>query len=783
MRLPQYDTGGKTELEFIKELCLHGLASYKKHAYENYTKRLEYELSVISSMGFIGYFLIVWDFIKWARQNGVPVGPGRGSGAGSLVAYVLGITDIDPIKYGLLFERFLNPERVSMPDFDIDFGQHNRKDVIDYVVRKYGAESVSQIGTFSELKPKSAWKSAARVLGVYPDAADAFSRYLPGETNALSTDKLSDIFDEDGNLMPSAPEEYQAISGFSGYKGLRPIIAVAQKLEGAYKAVGKHAAGLIITDGLVTDYIPAWRDDDSQMRYISQLDKDVVEDMGVVKFDFLGLSELDVIAYALKIIGDKSINMKELDMNDPKVYELISAGKTLGIFQIASPGLSSFCAYLKPECFNDLIAVLSLYRPGPMDMGMHEVYARRKNGLEDVEYDHPDLKSILGDTYGVIVYQEQVMAIAQKMAGYTLGGADLLRRAIGKKKLKDMEKQHRLFVDGGVDRGYTVELMNTLWSQIETFARYGFNKSHAAAYAYITFQTAWLKTYYPAHLFAAQMQVRKDSFEATSDLMRDAKSMGIEFHDPSVFTSSQKFRVLNGAIHAGLTSIKNLNEQTAHKVAESFALYDFASVFDMMLKVPMGEKDLKALIYSGALDGFFDRSAPLAHMRSKLLASMDILISVGKTGGQMLLFGSNETYVLRDPDVVMTRTEMLEKEFEYLGRYSTGHPVDPYARRARDVWGFSKIEDLRDGIPARIVGIIRRFKQITTKKGDLMCFLDIEDETGIISVTVFPSDYEEHGDVMRIEDDKPSAPFYLDIEVQEYNEQLRAVWRRMEVAS
>lgn len=773
-RLPKFPFPKEfsSEEDFFKSLSFEGL---KNRGMERFRERLDFEIQVICSMGFAGYFLWCWDFVKWARDNGIPVGPGRGSGAGSLAAYSLKITNIDPMEYDLLFERFLNPSRVSMPDFDIDFGPYGRDKVIDYVVRKSGIENSCQIMTYSELKPRAAWKAAASALFVKTKDADAFSKLLPGQDNSLEKTSLKDIFDEDGKVMSSAPSEYQKISNYLTKKR-SDVIKIARRLEGAYKSEGKHAAGLIITRGPVVENIPASinREEGALTKYISQLDKTVVEKMGAIKFDFLGLAELDVIAYTVKAINRKEfLDIDQIPLNDEKVFCMISEGRTRGVFQLGSEGLSSYCMFLKPETFMDIVATTSLYRPGPKDMGMHEEYARRKNGLSEVTYLHEDLKSVLGETYGIIVYQEQVIAIPQLLSGYSLAEADLLRRAVGKKDLEKMKKHEEKFIKGGISNGYSEEMMLELWNQINAFARYGFNKSHAVAYSMISYQGAWLKANYPAEFLAAQIQVR-DMDEVTSFVREAINEFGIKVNEPEVGKTTVKTREQNGEIWLGYQIIKGLGERCRKMIENRF----FQDIYSFCLSVKPTKSDFEALTFCGALDKFLPEHPP-EKARAILINSWDVLKNVKQTS-QVEMFSTVETYSIDLNAEPLTLDEMLQREYFHLGRYRTGHPSLLFEERSNFI-GATKIKDIK--VPNRyytICGVITSFNEIKTKKGDPMCFITVEDDTESISITVFPKDYTIRE--LFCFEDQPSDVRYITIRSNFRNERMEGIFDAMERA-
>ncbi len=752
--MPKFSDGDEAQL--LRDLVQDSIWHRCPRTAE-YKERVEYELSVIERMGYSGYFLIVADFIWFAHKNGIPVGPGRGSGAGSLVAYILRITDLDPIKYNLLFERFLNPDRISLPDFDIDFSQSRRDEVIQYVIDKYSEERVCQIATFSELKPRSAWKSASRVMRLDINESERISKLLPEPPG--DSESLSDIV-EDGFIKPDAPEKYHVLNKVLDEKS-SVILDEASKLEGAYRAVGRHAAGVLISNEPLGGVIPTWskhtdnfpiKTDEFTTRYISQLQHTDAEKMGLVKFDFLGLKELDVIQYCLDNIYEETgeeIDMNSIPLDDAKTFEMISKGQTLGMFQVSSDGMAQMVKEMGASEFEDIVAAVALYRPGPMDAGMDQVYIRRKNDLEPVEYLHPDLQPILETTYGIIVYQEQVMQIAQTICGYSLGEADILRRAMGKKKAKEMASQKEAFMSGGLQRGYDSDLCEELWRQIETFARYGFNRSHAAAYAMITYQTAWLKANYPAYLLAAQMQMRSDSFEEVSAFVDDALSLGIEVVEPVVGRSPKNFRVENERIMLGIGSLHGINDSIAEVLDALAAKYSDLTLGEIFSKVYINKLSMDALVYSGAFDAYLDGDIHQARAdlfmdserflsESKVRGARDTSLKPNTTQINMFDVEIELNYGQADP---MDPRVLLDKEREYLGRYRTGHPAQLY-RRTADSFNFDLIEDLPEDGDAKVCALVTDCHEITTRKGDLMCFLRLEDESGNTDLTVFPDDYD-----------------------------------------
>ena len=570
---------------------------------QQYRERLEFELNIINQMGFAGYFLIVMDFIRWAKQNGVPVGPGRGSGAGSLVAYSLLITDLDPIKYDLLFERFLNPERVSMPDFDIDFCMEGRDRVIEYVANHYGREAVSQIITFGSMAAKAVVRDVARVLGKSYGLADRIAKLIPftpgislkeaREQEPLLNELLTD---------PLANDHEDALE----------VWDMALRLEGLTRGVGKHAGGVLIAPGKLTDFTAVYADDEG--KWVSQYDKDDVESVGLVKFDFLGLRTLTIIDWALKDInakrarrGEQPIDIETIPLNDPRPYQLMSEGKTTAVFQLESRGMKELIKKLKPSRFEDVVALVALYRPGPLESGMVDDFINRKHGRANVAYPHPELEPVLENTYGVILYQEQVMQIAQVLAGYSLGGADMLRRAMGKKKPEEMAKERVKFMEGSGARGVDPEQAGGIFDLMEKFAGYGFNKSHSAAYALVSYQTAWLKVNYPAEFMAAVLSSEMANTDKIVTFIEECRAMGLTIRPPAVDESVFRFQANDdGHIVYGLGAIKGVGEGPVESLLSSREqdglfkdLFDFCSRVDLR---KLNKRALEALIRAGALD-------------------------------------------------------------------------------------------------------------------------------------------------------------------------------------
>ncbi|MDD4880804.1 MAG: DNA polymerase III subunit alpha, partial [Gallionellaceae bacterium] len=615
-RLPLFPTPAGVSLDdYLRQRAHEGLETRLAYLFpdpsirsaraQEYLDRLELELVTIIQMGFPGYFLIVADFINWAKHNGVPVGPGRGSGAGSLVAYAIGITDLDPLKYALLFERFLNPERVSMPDFDIDFCQDNRWKVIEYVRDKYGADAVSQIVTFGTMAARAVVRDVGRVLDLPYNFCDQLSKMIPSAPGKNVT------LDQALAEVPELKERYES------EEEVRELVGLARKLEGLTRNVGMHAGGVLIAPGKLIDFCPLYCTEGSDS-VVSQLDKDDVEKIGLVKFDFLGLRNLTIIDLAVKYITRlnpaETVDLNSLTFDDPAAYDILKKANTTAIFQVESEGMKKLLAKLEPDRFEDIIAVLALYRPGPLGSGMVDDFILRKKGRQSIDYFHPDLKACLSPTYGVIVYQEQVMQISQIIGGYTLGGADLLRRAMGKKKAEEMAKHREIFSKGAEEKGYGAGLAMRLFDLMEKFAEYGFNKSHTAAYAVISYQTAWLKAHHTAAFMAATLSSDMDDTDSVRTFIGDSLKNGLKVAPPDVNRSEYRFYPVDRAtIRYGLGAIKGTGESAINNILAArekdgpFAdLYDFCRRVDRRL---VNRRAIEAMARAGAFDGLHDNRA------------------------------------------------------------------------------------------------------------------------------------------------------------------------------
>ena len=741
--LPEYPVPEEHDFDsFLVDLSTKRLSrlidKFEKSKQKKYLQRLEYELNQIKKMGFSSYFLIVFDFIQWSKDNDVPVGPGRGSGAGSLVAYSLGITTLDPIDHGLLFERFLNPERISMPDFDIDFCMEKRDSVIDYVSKKYGADAVSQIATFGTMAARAVVRDVARAMGKPYALGDRISKMIPFAPG-MTLDRAKEEQPVFAQAAKNDPE-------------VREVVDLAYKLEGIARNVGKHAGGVVIAPGSLSDFCPIYNDRQSSS-VMTQYDKDDVEKIGLVKFDFLGLRTLTVIDKALKSIN---INLKDkldldnIPMDDQKVFDLLSSGKTMAVFQLESTGMRDLIKKLKPTKFEEITALLALYRPGPLNSGMHTTFVDRKHGKSPVTYPHDLLEPVLSETYGVIVYQEQVMESARVLAGYSMGEADILRRVMGKKKIEEMEEQREIFVKGCKKNSISEKKANKIFELIEQFAEYGFNKSHSAAYAVISYQTAYLKTYYPEHFMAAVLSTELGNTDKIHALIQECKRMGIKVLKPNILTSNKMFLVNNNSdIEYGLGAVKGVADAFIQHVCQVRKTNKFNDLWDFSKKVDIklgGKKSLEALSQSGAFDS-------IAPSRSIAVSCIEDMLKDGSNNSSKQaamsgdLFSSlNESF---DPYEKYKNTldiglsELLSLEKKSLGYYLSGHPVNAIEKKINKLRSktISKLD--HDTKKASIVCLINSVRQIKDKKGKPLTFINFDDGTGVMDGVV-PSEVLEN---------------------------------------
>ncbi|MEJ2675983.1 MAG: DNA polymerase III subunit alpha, partial [Acidihalobacter sp.] len=768
--LPQFPVpeGMSTE-DFLRHESEQGLAARLDMLFDRtavdfdkrtapYHERLERELDIIIQMGFPGYFLIVADFIQWAKRNDVPVGPGRGSGAGSLVAYALKITDLDPMRYDLLFERFLNPERVSMPDFDVDFCMEGRDRVIDYVAERYGRNQVSQIITYGSMAAKAVVRDVGRVLGHPYGFVDRIAKLIPFEIGMT----LEKALQQEEELRRACEEEEEVAA----------LIELARSLEGLARNAGKHAGGVVIAPSALTDFTPLYCEEGGGS-LVTQFDKDDVESIGLVKFDFLGLRTLTIIDWAVQNIdrrrgeGEEPLNVNLLPLDDVATYDLLKRHQTTAVFQLESNGMQELIKRLQPDNFEDIVALVALYRPGPLQSGMVDDFINRKHGRAKVEYPHPALEPILKPTYGVILYQEQVMQIAQELAGYTLGGADQLRRAMGKKKPEEMAKQRAIFMEGAVGRGVNADVATYIFDLMEKFAGYGFNKSHSAAYALLSYQTAWLKAHHPAAFMAAVLSADMDNTDKVVNLIEECRRLDLSVLPPDINRSDYRFTVLDeSTILYGLGAIKGVGESAISSMLEERrGNGEFADLDDLcrrMIGQKVNRRVLEAMIRGGALD-------PLGHNRASLMAHLPEAVQAAEQHrrdadlGQVDLFGAQPSAELsRQPERLpeWAEDERLRAEKETLGLYLTGHPIDRYTEELRhmvtapiETWLRDDAGDSGRGRGERkermviVAGLVVGLSVRNGSSGRF-AFVTLDDRTGRLDVGVFGEEHQSYADLL-----------------------------------
>jgi DNA polymerase-3 subunit alpha len=743
---------------YLAELATQGLEErFRELTYpvdrELYLHRLGTELQVISKMGFSGYFLIVQDFINWAKKQGIPVGPGRGSGAGSIVAYAVRITDLDPIPYNLLFERFLNPERVSMPDFDIDFCQARRDEVIGYVSQKYGENNVGQIITFGSLKAKSVLRDVCRVFGLPFAEGDRMAKLVPEVLNIT----LKEAIEAEPRLkeMVEKPAVLGVVEGGREVTS-KEVLEIGLALEGLHRQAGMHAAGVVIADRPLWEYVPVYQPPGEKV-LITQFAKDEVEAAGLVKFDFLGLKTLTVIQHALTLInrqrpGEAPILAHQIPLNDRAAFDLMARGDTAGVFQMESSGFTEMVMKLKPSCFEDVIAAGALYRPGPLDSGMVDVFINRKHGREKVSYPHPGLEPVLKDTYGVIVYQEQVMQISQVLGGYSLGRADLLRRAMGKKKAEVMAQERAGFLEGCAAHGVDPKVAGEIFDLMEKFAEYGFNKSHSAAYGLITLQTAWLKAHYPVEFMAALLTSEKDNTDKVVAHIAEARAAGHQVLPPDVNQSDLEFGAVEGRIRFGLGAIKGVGESAIEAILEARKKGAFRNLFEFCERVDgrrVNRKVLEALVKAGAFD--FEKRP-----RRQLFETLEKATERGAASqrdravGQSSLFGlleepSSSNGPASPPSEYARVEEWSEKERlafekEAIGFYVSGHPLNQYEKELRRyARPITWVQRARRDDKMTVGGVVAALRERPTKTGRRMAWVTLEDLSGSVELVCFPS--------------------------------------------
>jgi len=758
--LPLFPTpSGLSEAEYLHKQAEHGLQlkladlfpdkKQRDYQYPLYRTRLEEELGVILNMGFPGYFLIVSDFVKWAKKQGIPVGPGRGSGAGSLVAFCLDITELDPIAHELLFERFLNPDRISMPDFDIDFCIEGRDRVIAYVAQKYGQDQVSQIITFGSMNAKAVVRDAGRVLSYPYGMVDSIAKLIPFDLNMTLDKALA----ESADLAERYAEDEE----------VRNIIDLAKSLEGIKRNAGKHAGGVVIAPTALTDFSPIYCEENASSP-VTQFDKNDVEEVGLVKFDFLGLRNLTIINWTLQTINaavQDKIDIRKIPLDDTKVYQLLCAQKTTAVFQLESRGAKDLIKRLQPNKFVEIIALVALYRPGPLDAGMTDSFVKRKHGREKIAYSHPLLKDILEPTYGVMVYQEQVMQIARSLAGYTLGEADILRRAMGKKDQKEMAEQRDKFIAGSSANKVTEKVSTEIFNAIEQFAKYAFNKSHSVAYALIAYQTAWLKTHYPAEFMASVMSADMDHTDKVVFLLEESRSLGLKVQPPDINLSSYKFVAKNGnEIIYGLGAIKGVGEAAIEIVLNERRDGMFADLYDFCRRVDssrVNKRAIEALVRSGAMDSI----VPLAideskmwHGRASLLASLPRAMLSAEQVNRDKLLGQNDLFQTDSPEKnshfeyiaakPWTDNERLYGERNTLGLFLTGHPIAQYKQELANFISCEVGDIDKTFTNVRFAGLLLEVRTRKTRQGKSMANLWLDDKSGQIEATLFSEAYDKY---------------------------------------
>ena len=772
--LPHFsvDTGSKVdeaaelrkraEDGLIRRLATQGLA--EGHTEDEYRERLDYELGVIARMKYPGYFLIVADFIQWAKAQGIPVGPGRGSGAGSLVAYSLTITDLDPIRFGLLFERFLNPERVSMPDFDVDFCQDRRDEVIRYVQERYGRDQVAQIITFGTLQARGVLRDVGRVLQMPYGQVDKLCKLVP--QNPAHPVSLAKAIDDEPKLQAER----------DGDPVVKRAFDIARKLEGLNRHASTHAAGIVIGDRSLSELVPLYRDPRSDMP-VTQFNMKWVEQAGLVKFDFLGLKTLTVLQTAVALVKRRGIDidLATIPLDDPATYDLLARAEAVGVFQLESAGMRRALLDMKPDRFEDIIALVALYRPGPM--ANIPTYCARKHGLETPDYIHPKLETVLKETFGVIVYQEQVMQAAQILAGYSLGEADLLRRAMGKKIRKEMQAQRARFVSGCTERGIDKAQADAIFDLLERFAEYGFNKSHAAAYALVAYQTAYMKANFPVEFLAATMTLDMNNTDKLSEFRAEAERLGIKIDPPSVNRSSVAFEVDGNTIIYALAALKGVGAQAVQSIIDARATAKFADLADFAARInprAINKRVLESLAAAGAFDAFEEN-------RARVFAGVDILLGRAQRAhetaavGQNELFGGGET---REPILLpkvepWLPAERLKREYEAIGFFLSGHPLDDYAGVLKKMrvqpWAEFARAVKAGSTAGRVAGTVVARQERRTRTGSKMGIIGLSDPSGAYEAVIFSEGLAEHRDLL-----EPGSAVLLFLSAEVQGDEVRA---------
>ncbi|HUR30861.1 MAG TPA: DNA polymerase III subunit alpha, partial [Saprospiraceae bacterium] len=761
-------TGFKDQAAYLRNLVYEGAKNRYKEITTEVRDRIDFELNVIGKMNFDGYFLIVQDFIRAARKMDVSVGPGRGSGAGSVVAYCLTITNIDPLQYNLLFERFLNPERVSMPDFDIDFDDEGRQRVIDYVVDKYGKNQVAQIVTFGTMAAKSSIRDVGRVLELPLPDADRLAKMVP----LMPGTTLKSIFGKEAEAEAQSRDlenirKLRELEKLETHEG--QILRLAQKLEGTVRNTGIHAAGVIIAPGDIMQYIPVCTSSETEL-LVTQFEGNLVESAGMLKMDFLGLKTLSIVKDTIKIIADRNgtdilIDVDKIPLDDPDTYVLFQRGETIGIFQFESSGMQKYLRELQPTNIEDLIAMNALYRPGPMNY--IPMFINRKHGREPIDYPHEWLKDLLKPTYGIMVYQEQIMQGAQIMAGYSLGAADMLRRAMGKKKADEMEKHRQIFVEGATKKGVPSLKADDIFEIMSKFASYGFNRSHSAAYTVLSVQTAWLKTHYPAEFMAAVLTHNKNDIVKLNFFLRECKRMNIQVLPPDVNESNINFTVnAKGAIRFGLSALKNMGEGAGEEIINERKLNGpYTSIFDMTSRVSskaVNKKALEAMVMGGALDCFVGiHRAQYFVPTEKYESLIEHAIRYGqsvqsqKAQSQLSLFGDMSMGMFREPEIPpapqWSLVEKLSREKEITGIYMSGHPLDDYRLEIEHFTNcpLDMVTSYKDK-HLKLAGIVTTADHRVTQKGTGWGIFSVQDYRGSLEIKLFNEDYKKYKELFEL---------------------------------
>lgn len=744
--LPHFEVPeGKTDGDELRDLCEAGLINRYGEITPEIRERFEFEFKTIDNMGFASYFLIVHDFVRYAKDNGVLVGPGRGSAAGSIIAYALNVTDIDPIKYDLLFERFLNPDRISMPDIDLDFADSRRGEVLEYVRDKYGADHVAGIITFGKMMPKAAVRDAARVLGLSFQDADRVAKLIPEPVQGRHTP-----------LEIAIKEHVELRNDYHVNTMTKRVVDLARKIEGAPRHASQHACGVVISREPLTHYVPIQESKHEDLDYVSQFSLGPVEAAGLVKMDFLGLSNLTIIEQALEIIDavhGVTIDVENLPLDDEETYKLLARGETTGVFQLESDGMKRYLSDLKPTQFEDIMAMCALYRPGPLSAGMVPQYINRKHGREKVSYDHPMMEDILKETYGVTIYQEQIMRISRTLAGFTGGEADTLRKAMGKKKHDVLAKMKTGFIAGCKKNGIGEKISKKIWHDWEGFADYAFNKSHTACYGMIAYRTAYLKAHYPAEFMAAVMNSDAGNIDRMTVEVQECQRMGIEVLPPDVNESFKGFGVVPGEkkIRWGLVAIKNVGDDIAATIVQERKEHGaFVDLNDFVTRIHsrnFNRKSLESLIMAGALDRYGERGVLLANVDRMLRFNKQMQQDRERSQGTLFdLAPEMEASAFQlTPAPEATRSERLGWERELLGIYVSEHPYKAFAEELKPyVVQLAEVEHKNDKDPVKVAGVIDAVRTIVTKKGDPMAFVRIADHLSDREVVVFPKTYAQY---------------------------------------